>query len=295
MGRPIGFVAVVLMSCVVWFLPVLQSVSSAKSPDKLSWHTDYARAMEIAERQGKMMLVYFFDADEHKLRDQFELETLADATVCRKLKPFVRVKLPVDTEIVVKGEKVTVLEHAAFSEMLGRQGAAILDFVDKHGKHYGQVVSAFPLTEKHTYSAERMATILDLPAGSLTQRTLIYAVRVHPDRPASTNGQTNSVLVEEADLHSRHQARIRLQGHHQWGTRLRRIIARLPGGLTPSEVCAESWPGENLLEAAIECVHCWRLSSGHWSAVRANHRFYGYDMKRGANGIWYATGIFGKR
>jgi hypothetical protein len=47
-----------------------------------------------------------------------------------------------------------------------------------------------------------------------------------------------------------------------------------------------------LVAAAIDCVHSWRQSSGHWSAVRSRHRFYGYDMKRGSNGIWYATGIF---
>ena len=61
-----------------------------------------------------------------------------------------------------------------------------------------------------------------------------------------------------------------------------------------SEECAESWPGQGLLESAIECVRCWRLSSGHWAAVRAEHRCYGYDIKRGNNGIWYATGIFGR-
>jgi hypothetical protein len=59
-------------------------------------------------------------------------------------------------------------------------------------------------------------------------------------------------------------------------------------------VCAESWPGENLVEAAIECVRCWRLSSGHWEAVRTQHTVYGYDMKRGSNDVWYATGIFGR-
>ena len=112
-----------------------------------------------------------------------------------------------------------------------------------------------------------MAVILDLPPGTLTQRTLIYAVRIHPDKPASTSGQSDADLLEEAQSHSQYQADIRLQGHHFWESRFHRIIARLPGGLTAREVCAESWPGDNLVEAAIECVRCWRLSDGHWSAV----------------------------
>jgi len=101
--------------------------------------------------------------------------------------------------------------------------------------------------------------------------------------------------LEEAQSHSQYQADIRRQGHHYWESRFHRIVARLPGGLGAREVCAESWPGENLVEAAIECVRCWRLSDGHWSAVRAPNRCFGYDMKRGSNGVWYATGIFGTR
>jgi hypothetical protein len=139
-----------------------------------------------------------------------------------------------------------------------------------------------------------MAVILELPPGTLTQRTLIFAVRTHPDKPESAEGNPLPYLYEEAQSHSQHQADIRLQGHHQWETRFHRIAARLDG-LLPKEVCAESWPGENIVEAAIDCVHCWRLSDGHWNAVRSAHLAFGYDMKRGSNGIWYATGIFGSR
>ncbi|MGA2258524.1 MAG: hypothetical protein ABSG53_27995, partial [Thermoguttaceae bacterium] len=129
------------------------------------------------------------------------------------------------------------------------------------------------------------------PPGTLTQRTLIYAVRIHPEKPASALGRPDERLLAEAESHSQYQAGIRLQGHHGWGSRFPRIAAML--GCSPREVCAESWPGQNLLESAIECVHCWRQSSGHWSAVQARNRAFGYDMKLGANGVWYATGIFG--
>jgi len=60
-------------------------------------------------------------------------------------------------------------------------------------------------------------------------------------------------------------------------------------------VCAESWPGQGLLRAALECVRCWRLSPGHWRAVSSRSDAYGYDIKRGSNGVWYATGIFVNR
>jgi hypothetical protein len=63
-----------------------------------------------------------------------------------------------------------------------------------------------------------------------------------------------------------------------------------------SEVVAESWGlvvgGENVLEAAFSCVDAWRQSSGHWGAVSRPQRYFGYDIARGGNGTWYATGIF---
>jgi hypothetical protein len=259
----------------------------------VTWHTSYAGAMTEAEQQNKMLLVYFHDAEGAEPCRRFKAETLGDPQVQVKLKEYVCVELPLTAKIKVHGRDVVLLEHEAFGEMLGRPGVAIVDFRAAKEPQRGAVVSAFPLTEKLWYTPEKMAVILNLPSGTLTQRTLIYAVRTHPDKPASTEGELLPDLEEEAQSHSEYQAAIRLQGHHFWESRFQRIVGRLPGGLSAREVCAESWPGENLVEAAVECVRCWRLSDGHWGAVRARHRFFGYDMKRGDNGIWYATGIFG--
>ena len=126
--------------------------------------------------------------------------------------------------------------------MLGRPGVAIVDFAHADPKLHGNVVSVFPLTATLSYTPEQMGVILDLPPGTLTQRTLIYAVRVHPEHPASTAGQLDSHLVQEAESHSENQARMRLQGHHFWETRFHRINAILPAGLIAREVCARVGP-----------------------------------------------------
>ena len=269
--------------------------AAAASPPApaVTWQTDYARALDDARRQGKMLLLFFSDPAEECSR-RFEADTLGAAAVSARLKKdFVSPRLPRDARVDTQGGKVTLLAHAAFAEMLGRPGVAIIDFAHADPKLHGNVVSVFPLTETLSYTPEQMGVILDLPPGTLTQRTLIYAVRVHPEHPASTAGQLESHLVQEAESHSENQARMRLQGHHFWETRFHRINAILPAGLTAREVCAESWPRQGLVEAAIECVRCWRCSSGHWDAVRCRHQVYGYDMKLGDNGVWYATGIFG--
>jgi len=261
---------------------------------ELPWETSYGKAVEVATREGRMMLICFHKPGQSEVCERFAREALTDPEVVEKLKRFVRVRLSVDTTIPTSDGEVVLLEHPAFAEMLDGPGVAILDFAHKDAPYYGYVVSAFPFLEGHPYTAREMAVILDLPPGTLTQRTLVYAVRTHPDRPASTEGVSDAYLTNEARLHSKHQARIRRQGHHGWNRRFRRINTKLPEGLSACEVCAESWPGENLVEAAIECVRCWRLSSGHWKAVFARHRLYGYDMQRGSNGVWYATGIFAR-
>ncbi len=264
---------------------------SEDQPAPIHWQDDYARAVMDAEEQGKMLFIYFCDPGCKCGCNRFKSETLDDPAVCAKLRDYVCLQAPLDASIIADGKKVVLLEHEAFKEMLGKPGIAIIDYRRRDSQEYGQVVSAFPITGRLWYPPEKMAVILDLPEGTLTQRTLIFAVRTHPEKPASSDGEASSCLFEEARDHSQYQADIRLQGHHHWESRFHRICSRLRS-LSASEVCAESWPGENLVEAAEDCVHCWRQSPGHWSAVRSPQRVFGYDMKRGANGIWYATGIF---
>ena len=191
-------------------------------------------------------------------------------------------------------EEITLIQHPAFYEMLNTPGIAILDFKNKGTKYYGDVVSVFPFLNRKPYTLKQTRAMLTLPAGTVTQRSVIFAVRIHPDNPQSTEGELNARLVEEARSHSQYQADIRKQGHHNWSSRFQKLNLELPTELWASEVCAESWPGQHLLESAIECVACWRYSEGHWSAVVAEHPYYGYDMKLGTNGIWYGTGVFGK-
>jgi len=287
-----GIVLVGLVSA-----PVLGAAEPAEATDeaaKLAWHTSYAQAVEVAIQEEKMLLLCFHHPGGSALCDRFARQALAEPGVAERLQHYVRARLPVNTTIAGKEGEIALLEHAGFAEMLGRPGVAIVDYAHRGAPYYGHVVSTFPFLNGRPYTAEETAVILDLPPGTLTQRTLIYAVRTHPDAPASTNGELAPYLAEQARQHSQHQARIRRQGHHNWGSRFHRINARLPRGLLACEVCAESWPGDRLVEAAIECVRCWRLSSGHWRSVRARHPVYGYDMKRGTNGVWYATGIFGR-
>lgn len=267
------------------------STATAETSE-VQWHTDYSSAVNAATAEKKMLFIVF--NDDSNAATRFENEILTNRRINQLLGNYVVAKLSVDANVKMNGKPTRVLNHGAFSYMYGNAGIAIIDYTNNDPSQYGQVVSQFNFRSAQGRTLQETEVILTLPPGSLTQRTLIYAVRMHPEKPSSTKGIFRRLLAFETFRHSRNQANMQLQGHHQWESRFQQIKAQLPGGLVPTEVCAESWPGQRLEDAAVECVRSWRHSSGHWSAVSDTNVYYGYDMKRGRNGIWYATGIFAR-
>ena len=175
-----------------------------------------------------------------------------------------------------------------------RRGSGVFVVDHTGGPLTGRVVSILPRTsgKYYRFSSSHIDQLASLPSGTLTQRSMILAVRIHPESPQSSFGACDPMLCHEAAAHSTHQARIRTQGHHNWSTRSQRIVSNTGGSGSASEVCAESWENQDLLDSCVDCVASWRQSSGHWKAVRSLQSAYGYDIRRGPNGIWYATGIF---
>ncbi|QDU31877.1 hypothetical protein ETAA8_70380 [Anatilimnocola aggregata] len=270
----------------------------ADSPP-VNWLEDYRAATKQAADAKQLLMLWFFDPAKADENEKFAASVLGAEQLRPSLREMTLVKLPVSAAIKTADLETKLLEHAAFSEMLKGPGIAMIDFRDAERKEYGFVVSVYPF-RRGAITASRLQVMCDLPAGSLTQRALMFAVRTHPAAPKSAWSPYSGYLTQEAEKHSTHQASINLQGHHNWEARFHQInqgLATRVGGssFSSKEVCAESWPGQTLLDAAEECVHSWSQSSGHWSAVSAAHGYFGYDMKRGSNGVWYATGIFGGR
>ena len=230
---------------------------------KVAWETDYGRAMDLANRQQKMLVIFFHNPSDPQSQ-RLQTETLENAEVQQKLQDFVCLRLPVDAKATADDKEIVLLQHASLSEMLGRPGVAIADFAHADPKLHGCIVSVFPLTGSLFYGPAQMQVILDLPPGSLTQRTLIYAVRIHPEKPSSALGRPDRACWPRRKAR-RSTRRTFASRVITAGMRDFPRIAAMVGGL-PREVCAESWPGQRLVESAIECVRCWRLSSGHWSA-----------------------------
>lgn len=105
-------------------------------------------------------------------------------------------------------------------------------------------------------------------------------------------GQPHPDLQLAAEAHALYMARHGIQGHQGWDGRLATLVRKVLGYRNFREVANESWPGQSQEEAAKEMYKSWKTSAGHWASVNGRCAHYGYAMVRGANGTWYACGIF---
>jgi hypothetical protein len=255
-------------------------------------HTDYSAALRQAQREHKDLLIYFRPDD--RLDD-----VLRQPVVKERLDGYVLLQVPADYEF--HGRRL--LDEPALAEMMGQPGLVVISTHDEKLPTHMEAISVHPFVGSHYgwvpgYGAEEVRTLLDLPPrATLSQRSMLYALRVHPERPQSIHGVFHPSLVRHAAEHSRRQARLGRQHHADIlaaSARFQEEIGVPVGGA--SEVVAESWGrvvgGENVLEAAFSCVDAWRHSSGHWGAVSRPCRYFAYDLAQGSNGTWYATGIF---
>ena len=273
------------------------SPDSEKPSCDVAWLTDYRQARLQAIESGKSLLVHFMGSSADERHDRFTADTCTSQEVQHLLGNYVCLRVPSDLSLRVEGRRIVLLEDPAFDAMQETSGLAVVDFGDPMKETFGRVIGALPFTKPTYYappfqSRSSVVTFLKLPPGSLAERMIIYAIRMHPEGPRSTVGGASPTLSQAAAKHSQRQALLQRQGHHRWESRFHRIWEQI-GGKPPVEVCAESWPDEPLVTACLGCVHAWRQSAGHWKSVAGDHPLYAYGMHRGKNRIWYATGIFG--
>ena len=271
----------------------------------LYWETDYEFAVETARQASRCLLIYLCADGESDI--PAEVAALPVVSACRKfdtvvlddcfvrsgLCRYVLLKLPIDAKITGEdGTKTSVYSLPGFEHMIGHPGLIVIDFAHRNKSHYGEVVGILPFLQGVCPAAEHTETFLELPPGTLTQRTLTYAVRIHPDRPLSADGEPAPAVMQGATSHALFQAERGVLGHHNFSSRSYKVKEALGEGGSPAEICAQSQSGLGLFEGAISSMRAWRYSSAHWSIAKKYHRYYGYDMVRGKNGAWYAVGFF---
>lgn len=254
------------------------------------WYDDYHAAMDAAQASGRYALLWFVSRTGSAADEVPSQQVLTcPEIVARVRQDCVCARLDCEVVVASGGQPIRLLAHPAFAELHELPGLALVDMRDEASPFFRQVVSVWPL--RRPLVPQVLLAMLDLPPGTLTQRTLLLALRLHADQPASTSGHWSWTLCGYAAEHAQRQAALGVQGHHDWPRRFEAINAQLPLGLVAREVCAESWPGQDLWEAAEECVRSWRSSEGHWNIVSSRPALFGYDMQRSSRGIWYAAGL----
>jgi len=267
--------------------------ASIRQVGSFFWHTDYAAAYQQARREGRLLFILFRDPAQERAADGYEAKVLSNDELRDALQGVVRVT--VSTEATIPGRNgengQRLLDHPAFRHQQGRQGIAVVDLSEPESPFYGKVVSAHVFSPDKHYTLHSTRTILTLPEGSITQRALVYALRMHPESPQSVYADVSRVLLEGANSHSRFMAQLGQVGHHNWGTRSQSITSQLGGGVGVGEVAAMVH-GATLIDAAKNCVNAWRNSPGHWALISGPTTLFGYDLVEAPDGSWYGAGIF---
>src|SRR5437588_1293964 len=158
---------------------VLSLVLTAAEPNN-TWNASSEKAMDLAIKEKKDLVIYF------RARGELD-DVLGHADVVNKLKNFVCLKIPTDYKVADK----RLLDYPVLSDMLGKPGLAVVSCHDKKLPTFATVISVHPVTASRyrwvpAYGVEQVKFTLELPpAATLSQRSMIYAVRVHPEVPQS--------------------------------------------------------------------------------------------------------------
>jgi len=106
-------------------------------------------------------------------------------------------------------------------------------------------------------------------------------------------GELHPEFQKLAEEHAADQAKRQHQDHRGFQKRSAILQKKAPDTNEWAEVVAESFPGQSMNDAAKEMYKSWESSRRHWRDVNGPCDYYGYSMRRDANGVWYACAIFG--
>jgi len=250
-------------------------------PPPLDWHTDYLEARAAALREGKMLLVAVDSDDRRYTPHPGAMPVLHGYVVLREHR---------DKEYPSpKGEPRRLIDFADFRHLRGQPGLVIYDFAHREEPTYGQVVSVMPYKylgpepgHRVFSEEEREHELLILEPGTLSRRTLTWAVRV-----SHSNGRNRRLRSADGRPHPRLMAGALRNSLLQ----CRRGCGHFAGGLRGPEI-ASPGPGKDIVDGALNMVRIWKTSPPHYGVMVRFHRRFGYDMAPSSGNHWYGTGRF---
>jgi hypothetical protein len=104
------------------------------------------------------------------------------------------------------------------------------------------------------------------------------------------------LMMKLATEHAVSMAASHHQSHNGFDQRYALMQKEITDCISFAEICAESWSwqaDDSMEDLGKEMFKCWEQSEGHWKIASVKHKYFGCDMKRGSNNIWYACIIVG--
>ena len=154
-----------------------------------------------------MLLVNFVPRGKNDAQRSLEKYLQEEIAVRALLKDYVLVRVPRDERVsglksgLLRKNRGLLIDDPAFKHLGHNAGLAIVDYQHTSETFYGDVVTALPFKNGKYYRWENshLAVALGLPAGTITQRTMVWAVRTHPEAAAEHGRQTEPALGDSGD------------------------------------------------------------------------------------------------
>lgn len=263
---------------------------SPESLGELSWHDDYATAYEEAAGLRRRLVMLFAGSSDQSRPDSrggFEA-----AEVEAALGDSVRLQLPVDFKVA--GSETSLLEHRSFRHLGGQPGVVIIELSDPASPLFGQAVSAMPLPVGDRFPLESLKRLLDLPAGSIGQRSLLFEIRSAVDSAeldsALVNAAPHVTLSDLANRNARFMAHFERDELFEAGRR-QEILHRTFGEAAEFRELTFATPEPaSIQSAASQAVQHWTRQTTEPTALTGPATAYGLDLFQSPeSGRWFAT------
>lgn len=272
--------------------------SKAKRSEELAWHRDYLTAYREAAEQKRYLLMLF---RESSLKGSSLSSSAIFAPSMRPmLEQFSRVELPLDATLPRKTDSDEVeqqsdvpellLEHRSFRHLGVRPGLAIVDLTDPESADYARVVSVIPLTKDGAITDLDLMLALDLPTGSISQRTLLFMIRsTIPDTSLSMRG-FSSDLIELAHRNCRYMAHAGQLGSFDQDFRQKKITETFGPQAELKQLLYATEAEATIHDAALQAVESWIQSPESFDVLNGSAQAMGMDMFQDPeSGRWYVT------
>lgn len=255
----------------------------------LTWHQDYQTAYQQAIQQRQRLLVVFRDTiDPDSINSPST--GLAGPELTPLLTDFVRLAMPANTTIPGQEGGTLLLEHRAFRHLNVQPGIVIVDLTDPESAWYGRVVSALPQPPGGRYTAELVQPFLDLPPGTVTHRSLLFAMRNANPQSQFAAIVGLDTLNRLADRNCRFMAQYGQTGAFDAAHRQSVIETEFGPDAQVRELTFATDDNRTIQDAAILAVESWIADRDNFRMLNGAVDAYGLEMfQTPDSGRWFVT------